>query len=434
MLGMPAIGEPRIGHLDPMVLTSGRTIKIKLFGDRLANKETVTAKIWTSFPSSWKVDDTANKSAPNQVAFNVTVPESVPAGVGAIRVWDSTGVSAPHFVLIDSDASTAQFRVSPQQPYKHSFEVETGQSFVCETWSNRLNSDSDLIMSLYDPDGVRLTEVDDDEIVGFDPLLRFTASKTGSYSLHIHDIRWRGGLPVCLRVASNPVVPFSSSDAPLKTSLNSQRVPVELEEGQFLTIRPRTHEIGSPAMLQLELFDSNDRRVAQSGTGDTLNEALRFRSNKAGQFHVVARDLLNRDGLPFELDVSTDEAPFEVRMEDRSDWHVVGPGKQLKLKFRVTRFRYDGPITIDCPDVQLTNNTFKQKQNDIQATLTIPDDATPGSMIPLRFTATASVDDKSYGSNVRTISQLKKSVQHVAEWPDGLDGVVYIVVGKTDKK
>ena len=75
------------------------------------------------------------------------------------------------------------FRFKDNAPVIHKFNAKLGQMFSCEVWGNRLNQKVDPVMSLRDPNGKFIQQVDDDPVNGADPMLVFKAEADGEHEL-----------------------------------------------------------------------------------------------------------------------------------------------------------------------------------------------------------------------------------------------------------
>ena len=433
-----ASAEPVIHRIEPLNLTIGQTTLVTVFGDRLTQdgREPI---LWSNAPITWTVaepeDPKQSKDNSRERRFSVTVTDQASAGVCAIRLANRDGISAPAMLLLDTEPTTKSLRLENNRPCIQTFTAKQGQTFYCEAWSRRLNQDTDLIMSVKNEAGTTVASADDDEVIGFDPQLSFRAPATGTYTVEVHDNQWRGGGQCCVRVSSNPLITSDPTAAEFITQQTASPIPLELESDQYLTVTPQTRAIGSSAMLLMELHNTAGQRVAQTGTGDTSDEPLRFKVTQAGQYQLHAYDLVERVGLPFDLNISTDQAPFVVQLDGGSkDRHVIKPEDEFKVRFRVTRFRYDGPITITCPELTLKDNIIPEKRNDIEAKLQPRSPASANPLLTFQFQATATLDGKTYTTPVRTPQQLKRVSKGITQWPPGLDGTCFAFIKQEGAK
>ena len=424
-----ASAEPSIYRIEPLSLTIGETTEVVVIGDRMTHGENEPG-IWSGFPATWEFVP-SDKPANRERKYRVTVPAEAKPGPGAIRVWNQQGISRPFLLLKTQTATNATTLRLSHEAVEHIFRVEARKPTAIEVWSNRLNQDTDLVMTLHDADGTQIAKADDDDVVGADPRLIFTPENTGDYHVKLHDIQYRGGAQSVLTIGD----PRPAPEARFRTSNSAEPIKFSIAEPTHFAITPKTHSIGSPALLLIDLHESKSgNRIARSGSGDVLDEVMRRFFPKPGDYELRVRDLLGREGLPFDLDFSKTIAPFQVQLENRSkDRHVVKPGAEVKLFVRVTRYQFDGAIQIRSDAFELENAEIPEKKNNVEMTLKIPADAKPGSLIAFRLTAEAEHEGKTYTSDVLTTELLKKTPAHLLQWPDGLDGQLYAVIARSDK-
>ena len=408
-----------------MALQIGATTEVTVTGDRLREGDHEPV-IWSSFNSEWEAlpDEKPN---PRKVRFRVTLPKGAQPGSGAIRAWTPKGTSVPCLLLKDDRPGAITFRFKNNAPFTHEIEARAGQQFVCEIWANRLNQKVDPVLSLRGPDGQLLTLADDDPVSGADPLLRFKATAAGRHTLEVHDLHWAAGPFAVLRVGGRSLRKAQLPNAHHRTRSDPRPIALHLKKGEYLTITPRTHVLGSPAMLLMELKEAG-RRLSQSGKGDQLDEPLRYRVTKDAACELYVHDLLGREGLPFALDISRECPPFIVQQLG-NDCHNLKPGQELKLKFRVTRFNYNGPVSILCKKLDPPESVvIPGKKNDAQLAFRVPECAKPASLLAFRFNTHAEVEGRAFQGDVLTDEQLKKTPKHLLGWPDGLSGMNFLTV------
>ncbi|MEO0415825.1 MAG: hypothetical protein AAF226_12840, partial [Verrucomicrobiota bacterium] len=276
-----------------------------------------------------------------------------------------------------------------------------------------------------DAEGNQLDLIDDHEVIGSDPYLVFDPPNDGTYRLQIHDILWRHDVQACLQVT-----PWQEPQ-----SEGIQRTPatidLDLEKGQYLTITPNTLDSGSPAQLLMDLYGPDDNRVARGGDGDSILQPLRKKIHVSGKYQLRVNDLLRREGLPFDIDISTEAAPFELTT-NHLDWYVTEAGKVAKVTFRVIRHDYAGPIKITSPHIVLEDVEIPEGKGHVNAEVKIPDDAS--EWIAVQFFGTADVDGQSYRAKVDTRESLAKTPLNMIRWPNGVnDRIFFVIKGKEQK-
>ena len=397
---------PRIDTIEPIYLQAGKKTKVKIKGNEFKLLEWPT-RIWTNHPSKWTLleeEDNTN----NQHFFEVEIAKDVPAGPLAIRAWNLKGVSKPTLAFVDVREATS-FRTKNSESYEHRFQAKKGERLVCQVWSNRLNKDSDLQMTIFDPEGKTIEMIDDSEVHGSDPYVVLDPPADGEYSLKINDILWRDNIQACLQLS--PVVEMQpEADEIPKTPAS---ISLDLKKGQYLTVMPKTLELGSPAQLLMDLHEPEGGRIARFGNGDSLLQPLRKKIPKDGDYHLHISDLLNREGLPYLVDISTEAAPFELATTFHQDFYITEPGKEVKIRFRVIRHQYDGPITIKSPVFEMDKAVIVEKRDDVvqspteTATLVFP---SAKGLMELRSPASAMPCDE----NLRVAARVRSAISPLA--------------------
>ncbi|MEL0119716.1 MAG: hypothetical protein VXB01_12330 [Opitutae bacterium] len=420
-------GKPRIHYVEPLALLVGGTTEVTIHGDSLRDGDQAPS-IWTNFDSEWIVLQD-EKSNPRKVRFQVSLPPGSTSGAGVIRVWTPKGTSVPFVILKDRFPDSVTFRFKDNAPVIHKFNAKLGQMFSCEVWGNRLNQKVDPVMSLRDPNGKFIQQVDDDPVNGADPMLVFKAEADGEYELSVHDLHWSGGPFGVLRARELASQAITTAKGLHHTTTEPKKFPVAVKKGEFLTIKPQTQALGSPAMLLMELKESG-RQLSKSGRGDVLDEPLRYKASNDAECELVIYDLLGREGLPFTFEISRETAPFIVQQRG-NDCHNLAPGQELKLDFRVVRFNYNGPISIHCEDLEAIGKTeIPEKKNDAKLSFRVPECADPKTLLVIRFLARAEVNGRTYEETVRTDEQLNKTPRHFLDWPAGVSGSNFVTVLK----
>ena len=410
---------PRIDTIEPIYLQAGKKTKVKIKGNEFKLLKWPT-RIWTNHPSKWTLlEDEDNTN--NQHFFEVEIARDVPAGPLAIRAWNLNGVSKPSFAFVDIHEATS-FRTKNSEAYEHRFDAKKGERVVCQVWSNRLNKDSDLQMTIFDPEDRLIEMIDDSEVHGSDPYVVFDPPADGEYSIKINDILWQDNIQACVQVS--PFVEMQPNGNEIGKTPAS--ISLELKKGQYLTVMPKSLELGSPAQLLMDLHEPKGGRIARFGNGDSLLQPLRKRIPKDGDYHLRVSDLLNREGLPYQVDISTEVAPFELATTFHQDFYITEPGKEVKIRFRVIRHQYDGPITIRCPVFKMEKAVIAEKRGDVEAVVKIPRESE--SLVVTSFYGEAVIDGQTYRTTVGTKEPLKKTPLNMIQWPEGVSGKVYFLI------
>ena len=206
---------PTLSAMTPGALAPGKTTEVTLSG---ANLQTVQ-RLWVS---SGEIKLT--KAEAKSLVCAVTLPASA-AGVGGILAANPDGVSGVLLAPVDALASVAEAgshgtvetaqAVSLPVAIDGAFntagadffrvELTAGQRLAIDCWSARLGIAFDPVVRVLDASGRELACADDDEALGADLMLEYTAQQAGPVIVEIRDNRYRGGGRYRLRLGDFPV-------------------------------------------------------------------------------------------------------------------------------------------------------------------------------------------------------------------------------------
>jgi hypothetical protein len=212
LIELQSIGQsPVLHHTVPEAVAPGKATMLNVFGDKLAG----ATELWTGFParvSRVSADKTSGNSS-GEVAFQISVPKSVPVGICAVQLATTNGVSDLYLLMIDDLPSAAESRtnktIASAQELKlpvavdgiceelsfdyYTFKAKKGQRVSVEVVANRLGSPFDPVLRLLDAAGKELAYCDDDPATGSDARVSFTSPATGWYVIELRDIGYQGG-------------------------------------------------------------------------------------------------------------------------------------------------------------------------------------------------------------------------------------------------
>jgi len=210
--------SPELTEIYPAGASKGTSLQVKIVGDALIN---INALVFShpdikaervALPNS-KVWDEARYL---EKTFNVIIPENVKEGFYDVRVSGYFGLSSPRLFQVSSNVGGSEINSEHENIANNSIPTATTlpleaiangkiaknkadyykvslnekQRVLIHCWAIRLGSKLDATLSLYDSDGQKITSNND--YVGRDPLLDFTASKKGDYYIAVADQTWDG--------------------------------------------------------------------------------------------------------------------------------------------------------------------------------------------------------------------------------------------------
>jgi hypothetical protein len=170
-----------------------------------------TKTVWFEGPLLPLPESQQAEDYPKDMAGRVRVAADAPLGVRRGRVWTSQGAASglafvvgdlPEVVEEEADGDpipvevqlpvTINGRIFPRQDVDvWAFAAKQGQTVCAEVNAARIGSPLDARLEVLDPDGRVIAENDD--ALGADPFVRFTAAADGEYAVRIRDAANRGG-------------------------------------------------------------------------------------------------------------------------------------------------------------------------------------------------------------------------------------------------
>ena len=166
--------------------------------------------LWFEGPVITLPDSQAQESYPRDQIGQVTIAADASLGFRKARVRNSQGVSnwlnfvvgdLPEVIEQEIDGAplpvavvlpvTINGRIFPREDVDiWSFEAHAGVSYTCEVMGERLGSPLDSHLNVLGPHGQAIT--DNEDHIGKDSRLHFTASESGLYQVRIHDANFNG--------------------------------------------------------------------------------------------------------------------------------------------------------------------------------------------------------------------------------------------------
>lgn len=214
---------PALSTVSPQGAQQGQNIEITLTGKNLNiatavwfSGKGITAEIKQGTQQAAVLFNGAGVSGrvptDAQLATSFTIAPDAPLGIQQIRIVTPYGVSnALNFVVgnlpeITEDETTEKAEMSNwlelpitvngeiasiDDEDRFSFNLKKNARLICEVTAQRLGSPLDSYLVLRDAKGAEVANSGQGN--GLDSLLDYTAMEAGKYTLHIRDIRYKGG-------------------------------------------------------------------------------------------------------------------------------------------------------------------------------------------------------------------------------------------------
>lgn len=195
-----AVAQPVISDISLRGLQIGKPQTLTLSGRNLTAGTTVL------FPFQ-VTQKSVSGNGTNQLVTEVTIPDSTPAGIYPLRLFNDQGASDPVAVGIDhlphrpfsTDKQMTPValtgKVVGAQFARTKFLAEKGQTVTVECEANRLGSKLRPVVRVMDAKGKQVSFSQPNRSLGGDARCVFTAEDAGEYEVEIHDFLFRGANP-----------------------------------------------------------------------------------------------------------------------------------------------------------------------------------------------------------------------------------------------
>ena len=473
------VAQPPIVHyLLPAGLWPGEPTTIQFFGESLQG----TRQVWTSFKAGVEIPEGDAPTA------RLLVPGQTPAGIGAIRLITTNGVSGLRLVLIDPFppvvSNGTNHSVSSAQSLKppvavdggcdelaadfYRLTVRQGQRLTFEVVAQRLGSPLDARLRLLDAQGRELAANDDAS--GSDPVLRHTFKASGECLVEIRDTRHQGGPRHRYRLRIGEFearpLPFLADgmDAPKQSAASQEQEPNDqparaqtvalpaLLRGRFersgdrdlfefsakkdqrLVFSGRTRSLGSPCDLFLQLQSTNGTVLAEANVSGADEGSITNTFKQDGRYRLLVEELNQRGGPGFyyELTAAAWTPGFTLTVETE---RISGPpGSEVEITVTAQRRDFDGPILLRAdakgPVIEVTNQIIAAKSNETKLKITMPEELTFGNFLPFSIIGTANLAGTNVTVRASTMPALRTIWPEMPYPPPALDGSIALGVSE----
>jgi hypothetical protein len=475
---------PGLRTVQPLGVPSGRTTRIALAGENLAG----TVGLWTSFPAATDMETDEDSQEP---VFAITLPVGTPAGLGAIRVLSTNGVSNPQVILLDPmtavRSSGTNRTVFTAQAVKvpgaidgtcaevrsdfYRFSGESGQRLTIEVVARRLGSALDPLLRVLSMERKELAAIDDAPGLQGDARLDFRCPRTEDYLVEVRDTQYGGGpghryrlrlgrglpiplpFPVSDRFAVNTTrrLPQGIEREPNNGPVQVQHLawPVELEgrfdkpgdrdvfqfyagKGETLWIRGQTRSLSWPCDLFLQLQTTNGIRLAEANASGADEGMLTNRFAEAGTYRLVVEELNRQAGLRFRYRLQLESLLPGFALSTETERVSVPAGVSFDLTVQAQRRDYDGPIQLALAGLDerftTTNAVIPAKTNSVQLTVITPAGLALGDVFDFHILGQATLTNREVNARASTLPALRNVLPNLRYPPAELDGVITLSI------
>ncbi len=123
-------------------------------------------------------------------------------------------------------------------------------------------------------------------------------------------------------------------------------------QGQVMRVAAKTRSLGSPTLLQMQLFQVAGAKIAETKVSDADEWSFDVTFPEEGDYRLEVTDLLRRGGDEFSYFIEcTPSGTFDIALQADAktrEEFMIEPGHgACALDLRVSRFGYDGEIDLE---------------------------------------------------------------------------------------
>jgi len=198
--------------------------------------------------------------------------------------------------------------------------------------------------------------------------------------------------------------------------------------GQTFVVDARSRALGSPCDLWMEWQSERGeflRRLKPDAEGVLTNVF-----KEVGVYYLVVEELsgMGHADNVYELDARWWEPGFRLAAE--SEVVEVRPGKAGRLKVKLEREGYEGPVRLEVNDrmVALKNALMEGDAKEVTLEIEFSADAASGAILEFRVEGVAEDESGVGRRGVSTLPALRKRFGDTQPLPPGLDGLITLVM------
>ncbi len=176
---------------------------------------------------------------------------------------------------------------------------------------------------------------------------------------------------------------------------------IQGSQAQLIRIAAKTRSLGSPTLLQMQLFNAAGVMVAETVVSDADEWGLDVTLPEEGEYRLQVTDLLKRGGPAFSYLIECIPAgSFSVALKPdaatREEFMIEAGNGACALDVQIARFGYDGEIELSLTDAEcglrILNPRIPAKALDARIFLAAAESWTPASLKAMQLRATSALD------------------------------------------
>jgi hypothetical protein len=320
------------------------------------------------------------------------------------RATSPQNISVPG--TVNGRILAARAASAPDMDY-YRFQASAGQKLVLEVWARRLGSRLDSLLSVQDANGKELAANDD--AIGKDSRLEFTAPQAGSYLVRVTDLSGQQGanqfyrlslraLEPDFRLTFTPDSPAVGQGGRIPFTVMAERlngfdgdIAVEiagLPSGVNIIGTPQIGKGKSEAALALSANSDaplTANALTITGFAKVGGKTLQRQGKPRIETYVKEGDQIQRRLNPARLPMAAVAAAPDIVVSATPETIALSPGKSVEVTVKITRkagFEAKVPLVVMGLPAGVTATTpeIPEKQAEAKITLKADDKIVPGDI------------------------------------------------------
>lgn len=245
---------PEVTYIEPASVCRGQRGTLTFVGNHLDRP----VGLWTSLPAEKLKVVATTSSAVDRCQLEVEVATDAPLGIYGLRLATEDGLSNLHLFVVDDIAPTAtpaapitQFPVAIAKAFRaaevdrYAIQVQAKQRLSFDVIASRLGTDADPLITIYNANGRRIAQRDNDPGLFFDCCFEHEFAEAGTYTIEVRDARHLGAphWQYVLRIGSFPAARVTLPSAVKPGETAQLKVPELPSESISLAV-PAEQPIG----------------------------------------------------------------------------------------------------------------------------------------------------------------------------------------------
>jgi hypothetical protein len=216
---------------------------------------------------------------------------------------------------------------------------------------------------------------------------------------------------------------------------------ISAKKGDRLSLRARTRSVGSPAMMSLQILNSDGgARLAESkfavpepkgGDATPIPDdegSLDFTIPKDGDYDIVAQDFTGAAGPAAVYRLEAQMALPDFALSVDTDKLDGAAGTTVKVKVKATRRDFDGPITLaltgGAAEYVLKNEAIAKGKLETDLEITLPKELPTNQPLTLTIEGRATAVGREIVHTAATTTALKKLFPRLVDPPPEFNGLI----------